>query len=219
MLSLRNLTEFFDVEPFLNSMKKKPNIRTYFHFEKSVKPGKVNAYIDKLVAAGLPDSRVKLSFEDIKFLTSSKFFSELSLYGKIVDRDGIVPYEILLENVPSLRQFSIYRLSPLQLTKRFFEKFCASNLEMLSLCDLTKFFDVESFLNSMKKKPNLHIYFYFENSVDPGKVNAYIDKLVAAAGLPDSRPPDFDKCFIGSERYSQLKNLRKAYDLKSRGDF
>uniref|UniRef100_A0A914PHX9 DUF38 domain-containing protein n=1 Tax=Panagrolaimus davidi TaxID=227884 RepID=A0A914PHX9_9BILA len=159
----------------------------------------------------------KVSFDDFKFLTSSKSFSELSLYGKIVDKDGIVPYEILLENVPSLRHFSISRLSPLHLTNNFFEKFCASNLEMLSLWNLTEFFDVEPFLNSMKKKPNLHIYFYFEKSVDPGKVNAYIDKRVAA-GIPDSRPPHFDYGFIDSERHSQLQNLRIAYDLKIQGD-
>uniref|UniRef100_A0A914PWG9 Uncharacterized protein n=1 Tax=Panagrolaimus davidi TaxID=227884 RepID=A0A914PWG9_9BILA len=88
---------------------------------------------------------------------------------------------------------------------------------MLTLCDLSKFFDVETFLNSMKKKPNLRIYFYFEKSVKPGKVNAYIDKLVDA-GIPDSCPPEFDYDFIDFERRSQLKNLRKAYDLKIRGD-
>uniref|UniRef100_A0A914QL00 Uncharacterized protein n=1 Tax=Panagrolaimus davidi TaxID=227884 RepID=A0A914QL00_9BILA len=69
----------------------------------------------------------------------------------------------------------------------------------------------------MKKKPNLRIYFHFEESVDPGKVNAYIDKLVAA-GLPDSRPPYFNSGFIDAKRRSQLENLRKAYDLKIHGD-
>uniref|UniRef100_A0A914QW14 Uncharacterized protein n=1 Tax=Panagrolaimus davidi TaxID=227884 RepID=A0A914QW14_9BILA len=159
----------------------------------------------------------KLFFEDFKFLTSSKSFFELSLHGKVVDKDEIVPYEILLENVPSLRCFFISRLSPLHLTNNFFEKFCASNLEELYLCSLTKFFDVESFLNSMKKKPNLRIHLRFENFVDPGKVNAYIDKLVAA-GIPDSRPPQFDSGFIDAKRRSQLENLQKAYDLKIHGD-
>uniref|UniRef100_A0A914PL95 Uncharacterized protein n=1 Tax=Panagrolaimus davidi TaxID=227884 RepID=A0A914PL95_9BILA len=69
----------------------------------------------------------------------------------------------------------------------------------------------------MKKKPNLLIHFNFEKSVDPGKINAYIDKLVAA-GIPDSWPPFFDYGFIDSERRSQLKNLYKTYDLKIRGD-
>uniref|UniRef100_A0A914QN89 Uncharacterized protein n=1 Tax=Panagrolaimus davidi TaxID=227884 RepID=A0A914QN89_9BILA len=159
----------------------------------------------------------KLSFNDFKFLTSSESFFKLGLYGKVVDEDGIVPYETLLENAPFLRHFSIGHSSPLHLTKRFFEKFTASNLEKLFLYDLTKFFDVEIFLNSMKKKPNLHIYFQFEESVDPGKVNAYIDKLVAADEL-DSRPPYFDYGFLDAERRSQLRNLRNAYDLKIRGD-
>uniref|UniRef100_A0A914NZG8 Uncharacterized protein n=1 Tax=Panagrolaimus davidi TaxID=227884 RepID=A0A914NZG8_9BILA len=83
---------------------------------------------------------------------------------------------------------------------------------MLTLCDLSKFFDVETFLNSMKKKPNLRIHFYFEESVDPGNINAYIDKLVAA-GIPDSRPPYFGYGFIDAERRSQLESLRYAYDL------
>uniref|UniRef100_A0A914P6L6 Uncharacterized protein n=1 Tax=Panagrolaimus davidi TaxID=227884 RepID=A0A914P6L6_9BILA len=69
----------------------------------------------------------------------------------------------------------------------------------------------------MKRKPNLRIYFDFEESVDPRKVKAYIDKLVAADEL-DSRPPYFDCGFIDSERRSQLENLRKAYDLKVHGD-
>uniref|UniRef100_A0A914PKN7 Uncharacterized protein n=1 Tax=Panagrolaimus davidi TaxID=227884 RepID=A0A914PKN7_9BILA len=162
-----------------------------------------------------PDAKV--SFNDFKFLTSSKSFFELDLHGKVVDKDGIVPYETLLENVPSLRTFFISRLSPLQLTKRFFDKFCASNLEILFLCYLTKFFDVEPFLNSMKKKPNLHIHLRFEKSVDPGNVNAYIDKIVAA-GIPDSCPPHFDKWFIDAKRHSQLENLRKEYDLKIHGN-
>uniref|UniRef100_A0A914Q5E1 Uncharacterized protein n=1 Tax=Panagrolaimus davidi TaxID=227884 RepID=A0A914Q5E1_9BILA len=136
-----------------------------------------------------------------------------------MEKDEIVPYETLLENVPSLRLFSLSRLSPLQLTNNFYEKFCVSNLETLDLWDLTKFFDIEPFLNSMKKKkPNLHIYFHFEISVDPEKVNAYIDKLVAAAGIPDSRPPYFTYDFIDAIRRSQLENLHKAYDLKIHGD-
>uniref|UniRef100_A0A914Q5V8 Uncharacterized protein n=1 Tax=Panagrolaimus davidi TaxID=227884 RepID=A0A914Q5V8_9BILA len=69
----------------------------------------------------------------------------------------------------------------------------------------------------MKKKPNLRINLHFEKSVDRGKVNAYIDKLVAA-GIPDSRPPYFYFLFTDSERISQLENLRKAYDLKIHGD-
>uniref|UniRef100_A0A914QMT6 Uncharacterized protein n=1 Tax=Panagrolaimus davidi TaxID=227884 RepID=A0A914QMT6_9BILA len=157
----------------------------------------------------------KLSFDDFKFLTSSKSFSQLNLHGKVVDKDGIVPYEILLENVPSLRHFFIR--PSLQFTDNFFEKFCASDLETLYLFGLTKFFDVETFLNSMKKKPNLCIHFDFEKFVDPANVNAYIDKLVAAAEL-DSRPPEFDYGFIDSERRSQLENLRKAYYLKIHGD-
>uniref|UniRef100_A0A914R3K3 Uncharacterized protein n=1 Tax=Panagrolaimus davidi TaxID=227884 RepID=A0A914R3K3_9BILA len=159
-------------------------------------------------------SSVKVSFEDFKFLTSSESFFELHLHGKVVDKDEIIPYEILLENVPSLRHFSISRLSSLHLTKRFYEKFCVSNLKILNLWNLTKFFDIEPFLNSMKKKPNLRIYFHFEESVAPGNVNAYIDKLVAADKL-DSRPPYFYSCFIASKK---LENLRKAYDLKIRGD-
>uniref|UniRef100_A0A914Q4A2 Uncharacterized protein n=1 Tax=Panagrolaimus davidi TaxID=227884 RepID=A0A914Q4A2_9BILA len=154
----------------------------------------------------------KLSFDDFRFLTSSKSFSELSVYGKVVDKDGIIPYETLLDNVPSLRHFFISRLSPLQLTNNFFEKFCASNLEMLSLYDLTKFFDVEAFLNSMKKKPNLFIHFHFEKSVAPRNVNAYIDKLVAADKLV-SRPPYFNYGFLDAERRSQLQNLQNAFDL------
>uniref|UniRef100_A0A914PNX3 Uncharacterized protein n=1 Tax=Panagrolaimus davidi TaxID=227884 RepID=A0A914PNX3_9BILA len=69
----------------------------------------------------------------------------------------------------------------------------------------------------MKKKPNLGIIFNFEKSVNPRKVNAYIDKLVAA-GIPDSRPPYFGYGFLDAKRDSQLDNLRKAYDLKIRGD-
>uniref|UniRef100_A0A914QDF8 Uncharacterized protein n=1 Tax=Panagrolaimus davidi TaxID=227884 RepID=A0A914QDF8_9BILA len=70
----------------------------------------------------------------------------------------------------------------------------------------------------MKKKPNLRIHFHFEKSVYHKKINAYIDKLVAA-GIPDSRPPYFDYNIIDSERRSQLEYLHKAYDFKIHGDF
>uniref|UniRef100_A0A914PWR5 DUF38 domain-containing protein n=1 Tax=Panagrolaimus davidi TaxID=227884 RepID=A0A914PWR5_9BILA len=54
-LNINELTEDFDFEEFLNSLKKKPKFDIHLYFLKSVNCETIHPYIDKFLAAGLTD--------------------------------------------------------------------------------------------------------------------------------------------------------------------
>uniref|UniRef100_A0A914PWA7 Uncharacterized protein n=1 Tax=Panagrolaimus davidi TaxID=227884 RepID=A0A914PWA7_9BILA len=108
----KDIVEFYNQEQKNYKINEIPNnlgigIQTFHVYFDNLLP----QLISKILICDLKrlqiSSCVKLSFDDFKFLTSSKSFLELYLYGKVVDKDGTVPYETLLDNVPSLRHFSM----------------------------------------------------------------------------------------------------------------
>uniref|UniRef100_A0A914PNC1 Uncharacterized protein n=1 Tax=Panagrolaimus davidi TaxID=227884 RepID=A0A914PNC1_9BILA len=107
----------------------------------------------------------KISYDDFKFLTSSGRLEILSLGKKIVTSNTgeIIPYESLLDHTPALQYLRLEYNQNLQLSQKFIEKICASNLEVFEVYQLPKDFEREALLAKMeKKKPNLRVYFSFK---------------------------------------------------------
>uniref|UniRef100_A0A914Q1I8 Uncharacterized protein n=1 Tax=Panagrolaimus davidi TaxID=227884 RepID=A0A914Q1I8_9BILA len=102
----------------------------------------------------------KISYDDFKVLTSSGRLKTLDLGPTIVTSNNgeIVPYESLLDHTPSLRYLYLKYNNYLQLSQKFIEKICASNLEGFTISHFPKNFKREAFLaNLAKKKPNLRV--------------------------------------------------------------
>uniref|UniRef100_A0A914QDU6 Uncharacterized protein n=1 Tax=Panagrolaimus davidi TaxID=227884 RepID=A0A914QDU6_9BILA len=94
----------------------------------------------------------KIFFDHFKFLTSSENLKELELHSTIVcyrNRE-IVPYEIILDPIPSLRSLQMNCIVRKNITEEFIEKFSETKLEKLSLCQLPDSFQFEKFLDAMR---------------------------------------------------------------------
>uniref|UniRef100_A0A914PFM7 Uncharacterized protein n=1 Tax=Panagrolaimus davidi TaxID=227884 RepID=A0A914PFM7_9BILA len=75
----------------------------------------------------------------------------------------IIPYETLLDHTPALQYFSLKYNQYLQLSQKFFEKICASNLKEFEVFELPENFERETLLaNFAKKKPNLRVLLHFK---------------------------------------------------------
>uniref|UniRef100_A0A914PXT2 DUF38 domain-containing protein n=1 Tax=Panagrolaimus davidi TaxID=227884 RepID=A0A914PXT2_9BILA len=159
----------------------------------------------------------RIPFDGFKFLISSGKVKRLELHSSNVinENDEIVPYEDLLDLIPSLRTFELNYNPTRKFSPKFVEKICDSNLEDFNINELTEDFDFEEFLNSLKKKPKLNINLYFLKSVNCEKIHAYIDKLLAA-GLTDIYPPSVFGFHPGMDwnRHNALESLRMQYNLR-----
>uniref|UniRef100_A0A914PIL8 Uncharacterized protein n=1 Tax=Panagrolaimus davidi TaxID=227884 RepID=A0A914PIL8_9BILA len=153
--------------------------------------------------------KLRILYDEFKFLTSSGKVKKVELEETFVTskKDEIISYAELLGLVPSLTHLKLDYYDD-AISQKFVEKICASNLERLELCRLTDEFDFEEFLTSMKRKPNLEISLNFLKSVNGKKIDAYIDKLVAA-GIPDSYPPYLRGS--SSQNGFSLNRLRQIY--------
>uniref|UniRef100_A0A914QM03 Uncharacterized protein n=1 Tax=Panagrolaimus davidi TaxID=227884 RepID=A0A914QM03_9BILA len=111
------------------------------------------------------NSNEKISYDDFKVLTSSGRLETLDLGETIVTSNNgeIIPYESLLDHTPALRYLYLEYNQYLQLSQKFIDKICASNLKVLKVCQLPKKFERKALLAKMaKKKPNLRVYFSFK---------------------------------------------------------
>uniref|UniRef100_A0AC35F8V1 Uncharacterized protein n=1 Tax=Panagrolaimus sp. PS1159 TaxID=55785 RepID=A0AC35F8V1_9BILA len=118
--------------------------------------------MSKTVACELENLILKaqqISFDGFKFLISSGKIKRLELYNSnvIKGNDEIVPYEDLLDLIPSLRTLELNYNPTRKFSPKFAEKNCFSNLENFKINELTKDFDFEEFLNSLKRKPKINI--------------------------------------------------------------
>uniref|UniRef100_A0AC35FNU0 Uncharacterized protein n=1 Tax=Panagrolaimus sp. PS1159 TaxID=55785 RepID=A0AC35FNU0_9BILA len=103
----------------------------------------------------------KISYDDFKFLTSSGRLEILYLCKTIVtSKTGeIIPYESLLDHTPELKRLSLEYNHYLQLSQKFIEKICASNLEEFGMYQLPINFETVAFLATLaKKKPKLRVH-------------------------------------------------------------
>uniref|UniRef100_A0AC35G168 Uncharacterized protein n=1 Tax=Panagrolaimus sp. PS1159 TaxID=55785 RepID=A0AC35G168_9BILA len=108
----------------------------------------------------------KISYDDFKILTSSGRLKMLDLGKTIVtSKNGeVIPYESLLDHTPALRFLYLKYNQYLQLSQKFIEKICASNLEVFAVYQLPKNFEKEILLaNVAKKKPNLRVHFFLND--------------------------------------------------------
>uniref|UniRef100_A0A914PF41 DUF38 domain-containing protein n=1 Tax=Panagrolaimus davidi TaxID=227884 RepID=A0A914PF41_9BILA len=126
----------------------------------------------------------KIFFDHFKFLTSSENLKELELHSTIVcyrNRE-IVPYEIILDSIPSLRSLQMNCIVRKNITEEFIEKFSETKLEKLSLCELPISFQFEKFLDAMRwESPGLDIHFDFKRSfLMYEKINIFIGKLLVS---------------------------------------
>uniref|UniRef100_A0A914QR31 Uncharacterized protein n=1 Tax=Panagrolaimus davidi TaxID=227884 RepID=A0A914QR31_9BILA len=106
-----------------------------------------------------------ISYDDFKFLTSSGRLEILNLGPTIVTSNNgeIIPYESLLDYTPALRYLSLNYNQNLQLSQKFIEKICSSNMEVFGVYQLPENFGRKAFLaNLAKKKPNLQVRLYFK---------------------------------------------------------
>uniref|UniRef100_A0A914QT56 Uncharacterized protein n=1 Tax=Panagrolaimus davidi TaxID=227884 RepID=A0A914QT56_9BILA len=107
----------------------------------------------------------KISYDDFKALTSFGRLEKLDLGSTIVTSDNgeIIPYDSLLDHTPALRFLRLVYNPYQQLSQKFIEKICASNLEYFKIFELPKNFKGETFLAQIaKKKPNLQVYLSFK---------------------------------------------------------
>uniref|UniRef100_A0A914QID0 Leucine-rich repeat domain-containing protein n=1 Tax=Panagrolaimus davidi TaxID=227884 RepID=A0A914QID0_9BILA len=75
----------------------------------------------------------------------------------------IIPYESLLDHTPALRYLYLEYNQYLQMSQKFIEKICASNLEEFVVFKLPENFETNAFVTNMaKKKPNLHVRLVFK---------------------------------------------------------
>uniref|UniRef100_A0A914Q4M3 Uncharacterized protein n=1 Tax=Panagrolaimus davidi TaxID=227884 RepID=A0A914Q4M3_9BILA len=103
----------------------------------------------------------KISYDDFKVLTSSGRLEKLDLGPTIVTSNNgeIIPYEYLLDHTPELRSLCLNYNEDLELSQKFIEKICASNLKAFTVFQLPKNFKREAFLaNLAKKKPQLRVH-------------------------------------------------------------
>uniref|UniRef100_A0AC35FPH2 Uncharacterized protein n=1 Tax=Panagrolaimus sp. PS1159 TaxID=55785 RepID=A0AC35FPH2_9BILA len=94
----------------------------------------------------------KIFFDHFKFFTSSENLKELELHSTIVcyRNHQPVPYENILDSIPSLRSLQLNCVIKKNITEDFIEKFSETKLEKLSLCELPPSFQFEKFLNAMR---------------------------------------------------------------------
>uniref|UniRef100_A0A914PAM8 Uncharacterized protein n=1 Tax=Panagrolaimus davidi TaxID=227884 RepID=A0A914PAM8_9BILA len=107
----------------------------------------------------------KISYDDFTALTSSGRLEKLGLGNTIatLNNGEIVPYESLLEHTPALRCLCLKCNQYLQLSQKFMEKICASNLEKFTVFQLPVNFETKAFLANMaKKKPQLRVRLFFK---------------------------------------------------------
>uniref|UniRef100_A0AC35FZS6 Uncharacterized protein n=1 Tax=Panagrolaimus sp. PS1159 TaxID=55785 RepID=A0AC35FZS6_9BILA len=152
----------------------------------------------------------KVFFEDFKFLTSSENLKELELHSSIIyyKNGEIVPYEIILDSIPSLFSLQMDYDPKRKMPEAFIKKIFASNLAKLSLRSLSANFGFEEFLTLVaKEKPKLDISLDFKNGhLVRQRINEYIETL-CTTGLTESCPPNFKS---GCNTVA-LKKLRNAY--------
>uniref|UniRef100_A0AC35GCT7 Uncharacterized protein n=1 Tax=Panagrolaimus sp. PS1159 TaxID=55785 RepID=A0AC35GCT7_9BILA len=106
----------------------------------------------------------KVTYDDFKFLTSSGLLEKLCLGKTIITSNNgeIIPYETLLEHTPALRFLYLEYNNYLKLSHKFIDKICASNLEVLKVCQLPENFERDAILAYLaKKKPNLRARLFF----------------------------------------------------------
>uniref|UniRef100_A0A914R8F6 Uncharacterized protein n=1 Tax=Panagrolaimus davidi TaxID=227884 RepID=A0A914R8F6_9BILA len=99
----------------------------------------------------------KISYDDFKVLTSSGRLEILDLGPTIVtSKNGeIIPYDSLLDHTPALRYLRLEYNQNLQLSQKFIEKICASNLEYFKIFELPENFESEALLAYLAKGCNI----------------------------------------------------------------
>uniref|UniRef100_A0A914PV50 Uncharacterized protein n=1 Tax=Panagrolaimus davidi TaxID=227884 RepID=A0A914PV50_9BILA len=130
----------------------------------------LSQFISKCVTCDLKDlvfiNKIeKISYDDFKFLTSTGRLETLCLGQTIVTSNNgeIIPYESLLDHTPELRSLCLEYNQYLQLSQKFIDKICASNLKVFGVYELPENFERETLLAKIaKKKPNLQVYLYFK---------------------------------------------------------
>uniref|UniRef100_A0A914NXN5 Uncharacterized protein n=1 Tax=Panagrolaimus davidi TaxID=227884 RepID=A0A914NXN5_9BILA len=107
----------------------------------------------------------KISYDDFKVLTSSGRLEKLILCKTIVTSNNgeIIPYESLLDHTPALRYLCLNYNEDLELSQKFIDKICASNLKVFGVYQLPENFEREALLaNFAKKKTNLRVLLHFK---------------------------------------------------------
>uniref|UniRef100_A0A914QIK7 Uncharacterized protein n=1 Tax=Panagrolaimus davidi TaxID=227884 RepID=A0A914QIK7_9BILA len=174
-------------------------------------------FISKIVISNLKCLYLyeqKILFDDFKFLTVELEELGLNLTAIVSNNGEIIPYQNLLDHLPSLRCLNLEYDPSNRLSKKLAERICLSNLKILTLYNLSANFKFQALLTFMaKKKPNLFIKLFFTYFYPyVGKINAYIGKLITS-GIPNSCPPFFQMEHYYEENYRKCLNKKRLIAL------